>query len=345
MGSTSRARETSSGFGTLVARIPDAVGPFLQVSPAQSTKCSGVGSSLVDEGTYPAVVVSKLDSALAPMCIWTEKVPPFSPLSCHESFDVPAPGSGANSNVDPITGATYTIDLHTALTVAVQQPCACSGSCDASPASSNPQALAPEPAPSPGRQPLWSRPTPALRPAAADLTASGRLISNLDFRDLSEYLKVGPVGWFLGSAPKVSYDKQGNAILTVSVKVPIKKVSINGLFKAKFSVGVEFTWKTSHTLGNTYPAGAKLLQSFSLEASQKGYGVKKPVASCPPPKGFAQYAQKFQQAVSDFEDYVNANVPALERALFDFAATGQTALFQAWASKLDEFGAWIRGER
>ncbi len=130
--------ESSSGYGYLVVRVPDATGLFLQASSGQGTPCvssNGGNSGIIDTGVYPPAVVSEVDKTLAPTCVWTIKVPPFSPIPCNESFDT-CPGASSTSTAttgtpcpgsyrDPTTGITYTINLKTALSVVVEQLCPC----------------------------------------------------------------------------------------------------------------------------------------------------------------------------------------------------------------------------
>jgi hypothetical protein len=202
--------------------------------------------------------------------------------------------------------------------------------------------------------PLLTRPAMAGRePVVGNGVASeaARVASSppkgfdgLNVKDLTDYIKVGAIGLVISLAPHVTYDKKGNSTLTYNLQMPIKKVQINGLFKAKFSLGMKLTWMQSNALGNTYPGSAAVYHSFKLELAKKGYGVKSPVPSCPLPKGFKKYAKRFQDGVTGIEDYVGTSVPTLERALFDYAATTKDDLLTAWAAKLKRFGAWIRGE-
>jgi hypothetical protein len=69
--------------------------------------------------------------------------------------------------------------------------------------------------------------------------------------------------------------------------------------------------------------------------AKKGFGVTAPVARCPLPPRFESYAKTFDHGVSNFERYVSTHVPALQKALFDFAATGKTVAFKAWAQGVD----------
>jgi hypothetical protein len=186
----------------------------------------------------------------------------------------------------------------------------------------------------------------SLESAAAHTASSPpKGIDGLNVKDLTDYVKVGVIGLVISLAPHVTYDKQGNAMLTYNLQMPIKKVQINGLFKAKFSLGMTLTWVQSHNLGNTYPGSTAVYHSFKLELAKKGYGVKSPVPSCPLPKGFKKYAKQFQAGVTGIEDYVGKTVPMLERALFDYAATTSKGMLEAWGKGLEKFGAWIRGEQ
>jgi hypothetical protein len=180
---------------------------------------------------------------------------------------------------------------------------------------------------------------PADGSVPSAVIASG---SKFDLKELLKYVKVGTVGWFLYSIPTLTYNSHHDAILTYHVKVPISRVEITGEYKAKMNIGLEFSFVRSYTTDHVFPGPAKAYGSFTLELSKKGYGVKAPVPTCPAPPGFESYKKTFDHAVTNIENYVGASITGLERALFDFAATGRTELFRVWAAGTDAFAKRIQ---